>query len=149
MALWKFSNLNKYGNLRTRIIYLEDGKPFSFNPKGFGKSVFVSRFKYEHSHLYAPVLFTDSTNQKYILPNWQPVLPETTLNDVTWVKPVIKKEQPTEKNVWKFESSSSPNTFYFVRQNGNKLTCSCSGFFRAFDREKGCVHCQTVRKQLK
>ena len=67
MALWKFSNLNKYGNIRTRIVHLEDGKPFSYNPKGFGPFVEVHRFKYEHHHLYAPVLFVDSNNQKFIL----------------------------------------------------------------------------------
>ena len=32
MALWKFSNLNKYGNIRTRIIYRPDGESFGINP---------------------------------------------------------------------------------------------------------------------
>ena len=147
MALWKFSNLNKYGNIRTRIVHLEDGKPFSYNPKGFGPFVEVHRFKYEHHHLYAPVLFVDSNNQKFILPNWQPVVSETTLSDIEWIKPV-KIEAPIEKETWKFESSSEPGTFYKVRKQGDKLTCNCSGFFRCKDRNKGCKHVQEVRKQL-
>ena len=34
MALWEFTNKNKYGNLRSRIVYRPDGEPFSYNPKG-------------------------------------------------------------------------------------------------------------------
>lgn len=145
MALWKFSNLNKYGNVRNRIIHLEDGKPFSYNPEGFGKFVEVKRFRYEHNHLYAPVLFTAKDNKLYILPGWQLVDPNTTLNDIEWVKPEVKKDEPVEKNVWKFQSDSNPEIFYFVKQNGNKFTCSCSGFWRAHDKEKGCVHVQKVK----
>ncbi len=42
--LWKFTNKNKYGNLRSRIVYRPDGEPFSFNPKGFGSFVHVNVF---------------------------------------------------------------------------------------------------------
>lgn len=49
MALWQFSNLNKYGTLRSRVMYLPDGKPFSHGP-GFGKFVAVKRFKYPYEH---------------------------------------------------------------------------------------------------
>lgn len=146
MALWKFSNLNKYGNIRSRIIFVEDGKPFSYNPKGLGSFVETRRFKYEHIHLYAPCLYVASDGKKYILPTWQPVEPETTLSDINWIKPEVKKEEPVEKNVWKFESSSNPNTFYFVRQNGNKIICNCSGFYRSKIRK--CKHVLQVEKEL-
>ena len=82
------------------------------------------------------------------MPTWQKVHPETTLNDIEVIRPVKKVEAPVEKNTWKFESSSEKGLFYTVRQNGSKLTCTCSGFFRAKDRNKGCRHCQEVRKQL-
>ena len=147
MALWKFTNTNKYGNLRSRIIFLPDGKPFSFNPKGFGWFVGARRFKYDYEHLYPPTLFTSPRDgQKYIVPTWQKVLPETTLNDINWIKPEITKPEP-EKNTWKFESSSAPGSFYFVRQNGARLTCTCSGSWRAKDRR--CKHIKEVESKLK
>ena len=35
MALWHFTNFNKYGNPRSRIFYRPDGEAFSHGP-GFG-----------------------------------------------------------------------------------------------------------------
>ena len=146
MALWKFSNLNKYGNWRHRIISWPDNKPFSNGP-GFGKSVGARRFKYDHEHSIPPALFVSIIDkQKYIVPGWQKVHPDTQLNDINWIKPEVKKAEP-EKNTWKFESSSDPGTFYFVRQTGNRLTCTCSGSWRAKDRR--CKHIKEVEKCVK
>ena len=146
MALWKFSNLNKYGNWRHRIISWPDNKPFSHGP-GFGKSVGARRFKYDHEHSIPPALFVSIIDkQKYIVPGWQKVHPDTQLNDINWIKPEVKKAEP-EKNTWKFESSSDPGTFYFVRQTGNRLTCTCSGSWRAKDRR--CKHIKEVEKCVK
>ena len=50
MALWKFTNFNKYGNPRTRIFHRPDGKAFSHGP-GFGPT-WVSRYKYEYKNKY-------------------------------------------------------------------------------------------------
>ena len=50
MPLWKFSNLNKYGNLRHRIIHTESSQ-FSYKPKGLGPFVGVRRFKYTYEHI--------------------------------------------------------------------------------------------------
>jgi hypothetical protein len=68
MALWRFSNLNKYGNWRHRIVSWPDNKPFSHGP-GFGRAVGVQRFKYEHTHAYIPpaLLVSPKDGQKYIL----------------------------------------------------------------------------------
>jgi len=80
MALWQFSNLNKYGTLRKRIMYRPDGEAFSYNPRGLGRFVAVRRFKYTYEHtLIPPGLFTDQKGDKYIVPTWQKVHPETTL----------------------------------------------------------------------
>ena len=90
MALWQFSNLNKYGTLRSRVIYLPDGKPFSHGP-GFGKFVAVKRFKYLYKEpLLPPTLFVDQDGRKFIVPTGQEVLPETTLKDIEWIKPKVK-----------------------------------------------------------
>jgi len=144
MALWKFSNLNKYGNLRSRIVFVPDGKPLSIG-KGFGPFVGARKFRYTHEHMYPPAIF-QSNGKTYVVPGWQEVLPETTLNDVEWIKPEVKKVEP-EKNTWKFESSSAPGSFYIVRQTGIRLTCNCPGVWRAKDRR--CKHIKEVEKLIK
>ena len=144
--LWEFTNTNKYGNLRTRIIYRPDGQPFGFNPKGLGSFVNVRVFKYTYEHpLLPPSLFLGQDGQKYIVPTWQKVVPETTLNDINWIKPKIKPVEP-QKNEWLFESSSDPGSFYKVRQVGVKYTCNCPGVWRAKDRE--CKHIKEVKANV-
>jgi len=147
MALFVFANLNKHGNLRKRIIYRPTSQ-FSYSPKGLGPFVATRRFKYTHEHDYLPPgLYTDSKGEKYITPNWQKVHPETTLNDIEWVKPKPKKIK-VEKQEFQFESKSDPGHFYNVTVKGNQVDCNCAGKWRAKDRQKGCTHMQQVRKQL-
>ena len=146
MPLWKFSNLNKYGNLRHRIIHTESSQ-FSYNPKGLGSFVGVRRFKYTYEHqIIPPSLFVGQDNQKYILPTWQKVLPETTLADIEWIKPEKPVEKPEHKE-WRFESKSDPGHFYVVTQVSDfKVRCTCSGQYRAKDRK--CRHMKEVIKEL-
>lgn len=145
MALWEFSNKNKYGNWRTRIIFRPDNQSFSHGPD-FGNGVSVKRFKYIHEHLYSPILYTSKEDgKKYILPTWKVVHPDTQQNDIVWVKPKINKV--VEKEVWKFESSSEPGSFYFVKRSGDKLTCTCSGYWRSKDRR--CKHVKEVEQKIK
>jgi hypothetical protein len=148
MALWKFSNLNKYGNWRHRIISWPDNKPFSHGP-GFGKAVGARRFKYDFEHMYAPAIFVSPiSKQKYIVPGWQKVHPDTQLSDINWVKPEPKKaEVPQEPQTWKFESSSDPGSFYIVRQVGLTFKCNCPGVWRSKDRK--CKHIKEVEKCVK
>jgi len=146
MPLWKFSNLNKYGNLRHRIIHTESSQ-FSYKPKGLGPFVGVRRFKYTYEHqIIPPSLFVGQDNQKYILPTWQKVLPETTLADIEWIKPEKPVEKPEHKE-WRFESKSDPGHFYVVTQVSDfKVRCTCSGQYRAKDRK--CRHMKEVIKEL-
>lgn len=146
MALWKFTNTNKYGNLRSRIIYYPDGKVFNFNLKEFGDYAYVQPFKYVYEHsLIPPHLFVDQDGQKYITPTWQKVVPETTLADIEWVKPEVVKTQPQE-NEWLFESSSDPGHFYKVTQVGVVYRCNCPGVWRAKDRQ--CKHIKEVKANV-
>ena len=145
MALWKFTNLNKYGNPRTRIIYRPNGEGFQFNPKGFGRYVDVQVFKYIYEHpLLPPSLFMGQDGKKFIVPIWQEVLPETTLQDITWVKPKVKKPK-LERNTWEFKSSSN-NSVYKVTQVGDKISCNCPGYWVSKTRE--CKHIKEVKEQL-
>lgn len=139
MPLIKFTNKNKYGNLRHRIIYSPEDKPFSIKPKGFGPFVAVRRFKYTYEDpIMPPSLFTDVEGQKWIIPSWKKVLPETTLDDIEWVKPEIEK---TEVINWEFKSSSS-NAVYTVKNKGKNYYCNCPGYWRSFDKK--CKHIKEV-----
>ena len=144
--LWKFTNTNKYGTLRSRIVYNPDGKPFTIG-RGFGKFVHVRVFKYTYEHpLLPPSLFTSQDGKKYIVPTWQEVLPETTLNDIKWVKPEVVKPK-LQKNEWMFESSSDPGHFYKVTQVGVTYKCNCPGVWRAKDRQ--CKHIKEIKNGRK
>ena len=148
MPLLQFSNKNKYGHKRTRIIH-KDTTSLGINPSGFGSYIHVSVFKYEYEHpILAPSLFVDLKGDKYIVPTWQKVHPKTELNDIIWKKPKIKKENKPINKTWKFESSSS-DSVYTVRQvDSVTLKCNCPGFYRAKDRNLGCKHVQKVRASL-
>ena len=144
MALLQFSNKNKYGNTRSRIIH-SPKTTIGFNPSGFGSYVQVSVFNYEYEHpILAPSLCVDLKGDKYIVPTWQKVHPKTELNDIIWKKTKIKKEK-TEKKTWTFKSSSS-DAVYTVRQvDSSSLKCNCPGAWRS---RGNCKHIKEVRASL-
>jgi hypothetical protein len=145
--LIRFTNKNKHGNLRHRVMYKPDNGRFKINPNGFGSFISVKQFKYEYNHkLLPPALFTSSDGKTYIVPTWKEVLPETTLNDITWVRDVKVKKVKPKKDTWEFKSSSS-DSVYTVTQVGLTYKCTCPGFFRAKDRKKGCKHVQEVNNK--
>jgi len=151
MSLWKITNYNKYGALRSRIIHLPEGKSFSIG-KGFGKSVFVQKFKYEHNDIYPPHLYDSRDGNRYILPTWQKVDPNTTLKDINWIKPELKSKslfQPEKEdtpNSWEFKSSSSDVTYIVSFTKKGNLKCTCPGSWRAKDRE--CKHIKEVKANV-
>ncbi len=143
MALWKFTNLNKYGNHRSRIIYKPDGEAFGFNPKGFGSFVNVQMFKYEYKHeIIPPSLFIDQEGQKYIVPTWQKVDSNTTLKDIEWVKPKPKKQRA--KTVIETHISGSGLGEYTTKYypESGKYHCSCPGYWRS---KGNCKHVKGMK----
>lgn len=141
MALWKFTNLNKHGNFRTRIVYQPDGQGFRFKPAGLGPFVNVTRFRYKSESPYYG-LFTNLEGQKYITPGWIPVVPETTLNDVYYEAPP-KPKQRAQK--WTFKSSSSDAEYIVKRSpSSGKVYCNCWGYIA----HKKCKHVKEVEKKL-
>jgi len=154
MALHQIIQKHKVNILGQEITYTNkflkytEKTSYGFKPASSLVSHASRLFKYTYEHPQFPPTLTVLGGQKYIMPTWQKVHPETTLADIEWIKPEKPVEAPVEKNTWKFESSSDPGHFYTVRQSGLKLTCNCSGFWRAKDRDKGCKHVQEVRKQL-
>jgi hypothetical protein len=148
MAILEFSHKTGKGNIRKRLFYNPTTSYGLKNPTAYGSTVAIRVHKYVYEHPYlSPTLFTNFKGEKFITPGWIPVLPETTYNDIEWIKPEIIKEKQ-EPQTWKFESSSDPGSFYIVRKAGETLKCNCSGFFRCRDKNIGCKHCQQVRKEL-
>ena len=143
MALWKFTNLNKYGNLRSRIVYRPDGEAFSFNPKGFGPFVNVRMFRYEYKGAIPPALATFS-GQTYIVPSWQKVDPNTTLKDINWIKPKPKKHRA--KTIIKTHISGSGLGEYTTKYypESGKFHCTCPGYWRSGGN---CKHVKQMRNE--
>ena len=148
MALWKFSNLNKYGNIRTRIIYRPDGETFGINPKGFGPFIGVSRFKYESKSPFSPALVIIK-DKKYMVPDWKEVLPETTINDIMEYQPETrgrKKGQTKVPNIVVKTPSSSSDEIYtttFYPTSG-KYYCDCPGTWRTAGN---CKHVKEMKNE--
>lgn len=144
MALWKFTNLNKYGNPRSRIIFRPDGEAFGFNPKGFGPFVNVQRFKYEHKHAIIPPGLVISNGKKYIVPTWKEVDPNTTLNDIQWVRPKVKVTK--SKTIVKISKSSSSDAEYTTKYypDSGKYHCDCPGTWRT---RGNCKHVKQMRNE--
>jgi hypothetical protein len=145
MALWSFTNLNKYGNPRTRIIYKPDGEAFSHGP-GFG-STCVSKFKYEYTNEIIPPTILKLDGKTYLMPLWKVVEPETTINDIEWIKPKpkVRPKPIMEINV----SGSSPDISYktkYFPDTGN-YSCNCPGRWRAADRR--CKHIKELEQKIK
>lgn len=143
MALWKFTNLNKHGNLRSRIVYRPDGEAFSFNPKGFGPFVNVRMFRYEYKGAFPPALATIG-GQKYIMPSWQKVDPNTTLKDINWIKPKPKKQRA--KTIIKTHISGSGLGEYTTKYypESGKFYCTCPGYWRSGGN---CKHVKQMRNE--
>jgi hypothetical protein len=138
--LWQFTNTNKYGNLRSRVVYADGALKVG---QGFGSFQGAKRFSYESRSPYFALI--EIRGKKMLVPDWIEVHPQTTINDIKHNAPVVL-EAPVQQNEWMFESSSGGG-FYKVRQNGLKLTCTCPGSWRAFDRR--CKHIKEIEKLIK
>lgn len=147
MALWQLTQLNKYGNSRTRIVYSSKGLKLS--PK-LGPNLMVKRFQYEFSHpIMSPSLFKSTNGITYLMPGWIEVDANTTLKDIKWSKPILVEKVKNEIISHEFNSSSS-NKSYITKEYKNsdgttKYSCNCPGAFRAKDKE--CKHIKSLKNQ--
>ena len=149
MPLFEFTNKNKYGQLRKRIVYNESSQ-FTIKP-GFGDFVAVRPFKYMSRFQFQPGL-TTRDGKKFMIPDWVEVLPETTINDIKPFEEETRGRKKQEKKLenpgeWRFESKSDTGSYYVVTQISDyKVDCTCSGKWRAKDRK--CRHMKEVMKEL-
>ena len=140
MPIIEFSNLNKYGNLRTRRFYHPTSN-FGINPKGLGPTVIVKVHKYKHKHLLPPAI-ARFNKKTYIMPGWQEVVNGTTLNDITHIKPKVKVAR--SKTVTKTFNSSSSDAIYTTNYypDSDKYHCNCPGTWRTGGN---CKHIKQMR----
>ena len=145
MALWHFTNLNKYGNPRSRIFHRPDGEAFSFNPNGFGSFVAVRRYKYEYEHPVMPPTILELNGKTYLMPLWKEVVKGTTIDDIEWIKPKPKKKR-TEPVIKTFTSGSSDNVYTtkYYPDSGN-FHCTCPGSWRS---RGNCKHIKELRNKI-
>tara|TARA_R110002050_G_scaffold206544_1_gene342551 strand:- start:105 stop:539 length:435 start_codon:yes stop_codon:yes gene_type:complete len=142
MPIVEFSNLNKYGNLRTRRFWQEKSN-LSINPKGFGPFIGFKLFKYDHDH-YMPPSLVNIGDKKYIVPTWVEVLPETRLEDINWIKPKVKVTK--SKTIVKINKSSSSDAEYTTKYypDSGKYHCDCPGTWRT---RGNCKHVKQMRNE--
>ena len=142
MPIIEFSNLNKYGNWRTRRFY-NPTTSYGLKPDGFGPSVMVRLHKYTHKHVLPPCI-TKLGGKTYIMPGWQEAIEGTTLNDVIHIKPKIKKKAET---VVIETPSSRGDVMYKTRyypDTGN-FSCSCPGVWMS---KNNCKHIKKLRIEI-
>lgn len=126
MGFYNFVNLDKYGRFRRRLIYNPDNESFSYPTRGLGPMIAVSRFKYEYEGSLPPAL-TEIKGQKYIVPSWTKVRPETTLKDIEWIKPKVEEKS---KPIFKTYTSGSTGEEYKVTHypDTDQTYCNCIGY---------------------
>ena len=136
-------NYNKHGNIRTRVIPWPNGKAFGINPSGLGGYIGVRTFRYDYKHPFQPPSLLTLNGKTYIMPLWKEVISGTTLKDINWIKPIVKK---TTTESFKFTSSSSDKIYSTIKTtlaSGEiKLSCNCPGTWRAKDRR--CKHIKSL-----
>jgi len=145
MALHRIIEKHKVNILGQEITYTNrflkysESTSYGFKPSKslVSSGVYVFKYTYEHPQLPPTLFVAPISGKKYIVPIWKEVHPQTTLDDIEWVRPV-KIEVPVEKNTWTFESSSDPGHFYTVKQSGFKYSCNCPGVWRSKIRK--CKH---------
>ena len=142
MPIIEFSNLNKYGNWRTRRFFNPTSN-YSINPDGLGPSIMVKLHKYTHKHVSPPCIMKLG-GKTYIMPGWQEVIEGTTLNDVIHIKPKLKKKAET---IVVETSSSKGDKMYKTRyypDTGN-FTCTCPGVWMSGNN---CKHIKKLRLKI-
>ena len=101
------------------------------------KHMQVSAHKYVSNHPLIPPFLFESNGKKYLMPMWEEVHPDTTMDDVVWEKPVTKKAKPEVIISGEYKIKFNETKGYY--------TCNCQGFWRVKDKKIGCKHIQQMK----
>jgi len=128
-----------YDNGRTTNEIVYSTKPLTIYPKRDGiRSSKASVHKYEIEHQLPPTIFNSPTdNKKYLVPMWIEVHPETTYDDVKWIRPKAKKEiEHIQGSMGIYKTTYDPNK--------NTYKCTCMGFWRS---KGNCKHVKALKEK--
>ena len=145
MGLWEFSNKNKHGNWRTRIVNIDGA--LSHPGGAFGSATSARRFRYEYKHELMPPTILKLNGKTYLMPLWKEVVNGTTINDIEWIKPKpkVKQEPVIETHTSSSNADKTYKTIYYPESG--KFHCDCPGRWRAFDNR--CKHIKALEKKVK
>jgi len=125
------------GRSITELVHSE--KPLTIHPKQDGiRTAKVNVHKYEIEYHLPPTIFSSPTDgKKYLVPMWVEIHPNTTYDDVKWIKPKEKIViEHIQGSMGEYKTTYDPNK--------NKYTCSCMGFWRSKDN---CKHVRALREK--
>jgi len=128
-----------YDDGRTITDLVHSDKPLTFHPKQDGiRTAKVNTHKYEIEYHLPPTIFVSPTDgKKYLVPMWTEVHPETTYNDVKWIKPKVKKViEHIQGSMGEYKTTYDPNK--------NVYKCTCMGFWRS---KGNCKHVKALREK--
>ena len=135
--LYSIKNVYDDGRVTDEIISTQP--PLTIYPKRDGIiSSKVVVHKYEIEYHLPPTLFTSPTdNKKYLVPMWIEVHPNTTYDDVKWIRPKAKKEiEHIQGSMGTYKTTYDPNK--------NTYKCTCMGFWRS---KGNCKHVKSLREK--
>lgn len=130
-----------YDNGRSTNKIISSQPPLTIYPKRDGiKSSMTNVHKYEVEHHLPPTIFTSPTDdKKYLVPMWVEVHPDTTYDDVKWIKPKQKKIiEHIEGSMGKYKTTYDPNK--------KTYKCTCMGFWRS---KGNCKHVKELKEKNK
>lgn len=128
-----------YDNGQTTNEIVHSTKPLTIYPKRDGiRTAKASVHKYEIEHHLPPTIFESPTdNKKYLVPMWVEVHPETTYDDVKWIRPKAKKEiEHVQGSMGTYKTTYDPNK--------NTYKCTCMGFWRS---KGNCKHVKALKEK--
>lgn len=126
-----------YENGRSINEIVSSQLPLTIHPKQDGIiSSRVSVHKYEVEHNLPPTIFTSPNDgKKYLVPMWIEIHPDTTYDDVKWVRPKQKKViEHTDGSMGKYKTTYDPNK--------KTYKCTCMGFWRS---KGNCKHVKELK----
>jgi hypothetical protein len=135
--LWKVVNYYHDGTITDEIVY--SNEPITINPEKEGIKASTARcFKYEVEYPYHPTLYIDNSGEKFIMPLNISVHPQTTFDDIKWIKPKEKKIiEKIQGSVGEYKTTYDPNK--------KTYKCTCMGFWRS---KGNCKHVKALKEKV-
>jgi hypothetical protein len=98
--------------------------------------------KYNYEHIYPPMFYKSHIDSKlYLMPLGIEVHPETTMDDINWTKPKLKKEiEHIQGSVGTYKTTYDPNK--------KTYKCTCMGYYRARMKGGVCKHIKTLQEKV-